>query len=210
VDGGSNKSLYTLIAVVVFGIFLSLSYFLFQGSFKGILADVMDKTSEKADTLGYQSTIFTDPNFSTYGLGTRYTARSGVTASVDPANPYDSFDSLKLVYASGSTGARTGSNDLVIWLTPEETANITDGTLVEVTFYAKADRIVNLGTRLGNDLYSLVTADSKRGLTTDWLKYTVVVPCDHYTTTVTKDGAVLFWVDSASTVWLDNISVRIL
>lgn len=43
---GSNKSLYTLIAVVIFGIFLSLSYWLFQDSFKGILASVMDSTSE--------------------------------------------------------------------------------------------------------------------------------------------------------------------
>ena len=44
---GSNKSLYTLIAVVVFGIFLSLSYFLFQDNLKGVLADVMGKTGDK-------------------------------------------------------------------------------------------------------------------------------------------------------------------
>lgn len=40
-DQGSNKSLFTLIAVVVFGIFLSLSYFLFQDNLKGILGTVM-------------------------------------------------------------------------------------------------------------------------------------------------------------------------
>lgn len=45
-ETGSNKSLYTLIAVVVFGILLSLSYYLFQDSFKGILADVMVRTSQ--------------------------------------------------------------------------------------------------------------------------------------------------------------------
>ena len=44
-ESSSNKSLYTLIAVVVFGIFLSLSYFLFQDNLKGVLADVMDGTS---------------------------------------------------------------------------------------------------------------------------------------------------------------------
>lgn len=44
-ESGSNKSLYTLIAVVVFGIFLSLYYFLFQDNLKGVLADVMDGTS---------------------------------------------------------------------------------------------------------------------------------------------------------------------
>ena len=44
-ETGSNKSLYTLIAVVVFGIFLSLSYYLFQDQMKSTLASVLDKTS---------------------------------------------------------------------------------------------------------------------------------------------------------------------
>ena len=38
-ESGSNKSLFTLIAVVVFGIFLSLSYWMFQDEFKGVLAN---------------------------------------------------------------------------------------------------------------------------------------------------------------------------
>ena len=37
-ESGTNKSLFTLIAVVVFGIFLSLSYFMFQDQLKGVLA----------------------------------------------------------------------------------------------------------------------------------------------------------------------------
>lgn len=49
-ESGSNKSLYTLIAVVVFGIFLSLSYFLFQDQLKGVLASVTQRTSEHTET----------------------------------------------------------------------------------------------------------------------------------------------------------------
>lgn len=45
-EGTSNNSLYTLIAVLVFGIFLSLSYWLFQDELKSTLASVMDKSSE--------------------------------------------------------------------------------------------------------------------------------------------------------------------
>lgn len=45
-ESGSNKSLYTLIAVVIFGIFLSLSYFLFQDNLKGILASVTEGVEE--------------------------------------------------------------------------------------------------------------------------------------------------------------------
>ena len=43
-DSGTNKGLFTLITVVIFGIFLSISYWLFQDSLKGVFADVMDKT----------------------------------------------------------------------------------------------------------------------------------------------------------------------
>ena len=39
-ESGSNKSLYTLLAVIVFGIFLSLSYFMFQDQLSNVLANV--------------------------------------------------------------------------------------------------------------------------------------------------------------------------
>ena len=48
-EGGVNKSLFTLIAVVVFGIFLSLSYWLFQDEFKGVLATTLFGTSFSID-----------------------------------------------------------------------------------------------------------------------------------------------------------------
>ena len=49
-EQGSNKSLFVLIAIVIFGIFLSLSYWMFQDEMKGVLADVMEKTSQVAGT----------------------------------------------------------------------------------------------------------------------------------------------------------------
>lgn len=45
-DTGSNKSLFTLLTVVIFGIFLSLSYFLYQDQLKSVLASVLFNTSE--------------------------------------------------------------------------------------------------------------------------------------------------------------------
>lgn len=44
---GSNKSLFVLLAVIIFGIFLSLSYWLFEGEFKTVLADIFQNTSTK-------------------------------------------------------------------------------------------------------------------------------------------------------------------
>jgi len=49
-ESGSNKSLFTLIAVVIFGVFLSLSYWLFQDELKSVLADVVSKTSQSVNT----------------------------------------------------------------------------------------------------------------------------------------------------------------
>ena len=45
-EKGSNKSLFTLVAVVIFGIFLSLSYWLFSDEMKSVLADVMDNAAD--------------------------------------------------------------------------------------------------------------------------------------------------------------------
>lgn len=49
-ETGSNKSLFTLLGVVVFGLFLSLSYFLFQDQLQSIVATTTEKTGEHANT----------------------------------------------------------------------------------------------------------------------------------------------------------------
>lgn len=70
-ESGSNKSLYTLIAVVVFGIFLSLSYFLFQDNLKGVLANVMDRTSVTTSIkLDNDGLLTTDPKYFSFNATT--------------------------------------------------------------------------------------------------------------------------------------------
>ena len=77
-ETGSNKSLYTLIAVVVFGIFLSLSYFLYQDQLKSVLADVLNKTSvmtsKKLDNNGIYPT---DENLFTINSSGKITTFTG-------------------------------------------------------------------------------------------------------------------------------------
>lgn len=66
-ESGSNKSLFTLIAIVIFGIFLSLSYFLFQDNLKAVLGSVMDKTSiMTSNKLDNNGVIATDSKHFTY------------------------------------------------------------------------------------------------------------------------------------------------
>jgi hypothetical protein len=78
-ETGSNKSLFTLLAVVIFGVFLSLSYWLFQDELKSTLASVMDKTSvangaKLDDSLA--KNYFPDPNFSDVNTLNYFTSRN--------------------------------------------------------------------------------------------------------------------------------------
>lgn len=104
-EGGSNKSLYTLLAVIVFGIFLSLSYFMFQDQLKGVLATVLDGTSERADDI-----------YSPVDDGLVYAIY-----------PHDFDNATKTVKASGLTTGMTAHNFAG---TATSGYNETDGTLV--------------------------------------------------------------------------------
>ena len=94
-DNASNKGLYTLIAVVVFGIFLSLSYFLFQDQMKGVIATVLDKTSQSVDRKLYSNLESTSPYF----FGTVITAQGTLTIT-----SYDTSGGLAIIIPSEING----------------------------------------------------------------------------------------------------------
>lgn len=94
-DNASNKGLYTLIAVVVFGIFLSLSYFLFQDQMKGVLGTVLDKTSQSVDRKLYINLEATSPYF----FGTVITAQGTLTIT-----SYDTSGGLAIIIPSEING----------------------------------------------------------------------------------------------------------
>ena len=96
-DNASNKGLYTLIAVVVFGIFLSLSYFLFQDQMKGVIATVLDKTSQSVDRKLYSNLESTSPYF----FGTVITAQGTLTIT-----SYDTSGGLAIIIPSEINGIR--------------------------------------------------------------------------------------------------------
>jgi hypothetical protein len=65
-DLGSSKSLFTLIAVVIFGVFLSLSYWMFQDELKGVLASVLDGSKASVTNIVLGSSIASDINWFSY------------------------------------------------------------------------------------------------------------------------------------------------
>ena len=75
-ENGNSKSLFTMLAIVLFGVFLSLSYWLFQDEMKSVLATVMDSTSEMTTKkLDNNGLIPTDVKYFTYTLNADNTVK---------------------------------------------------------------------------------------------------------------------------------------
>lgn len=151
-ESGSNKSLYTLIAVVVFGIFLSLSYFLFQDSLKGILASVTDNSSQKINkkldytltdaninfaSFYYDNATRTVPKFTSYGL---------------TGTPTSGFDGTGLVF--------DGSSD---YLVTDDKSLLVDGT--QTLTYEVWLKINKFPSEYGRDWNGIFGSNNSGGLT---------------------------------------------
>lgn len=200
-DTGSNKSLFTLLAVVIFGIFLSLSYWLFQDELKDVLADVLDKSAVKSELL-FTEIGFSDPNLEKFGDTSVYLQRTGLTISKDTLEIVNGLPSLKMNFQNGSNGDRIGKDDLVLWLDLTKFPELKKGDIINVSFYAKANTSLNFGTRLGDVLYGVKKTSN---LTTEWEHYSVDLKVD--TRGTGNQGAIVFWSATPGTVWLSDILV---
>jgi hypothetical protein len=109
-ETGSNKSLFTLIAVVIFGVFLSLSYWLFQDELKSVLATVL------ADT------------------------RSSINIKMDYEGQYPTDEAYFTIVSTGSNTCKitsydlAGGTDVII---PKEINGLTVTALGNKAFYDK-------------------------------------------------------------------------
>lgn len=113
-ETGSNKSLFTLIAVVVFGIFLSLSYLLFQDNLKGVLANVMDKSSQSISrNLDYSLTTANIYMSSSYFDNATKTIPK-FTAYGFSGTPTSGFDGTGLVFDGYSDNLVTDDKSLLV------------------------------------------------------------------------------------------------
>lgn len=212
---GSNKSLYTLIAVVVFGIFLSLSYFLFQDSLKGVLADVLNKTSQSAETkLGDSLKVnyFPDPNFRDTNTLTYFTSRN-VTEDIDTIVRKDGENTLHHTFLLASNGV-SADNAVALEFYSDDLTDLNDnilrnmivGDTLTISFYAKADKPLKLSSRPGGKFYDLSNIQT-RSLTTEWQKIDFVFTLK--TKSADTASAWVYWVDTPGNVWLNDLSVTV-
>lgn len=135
-ESGSNKSLFTLIAVVIFGVFLSLSYWLFQDELVNVLASVMDSTSEMTSIkLENKGLIPTDVAYFTY-----HESNGEIMLTSYDGNNYGITDVVIPAYINGLPVTSIGekvfySKGLTSLVLPETLVTISDSNREDGTFY---------------------------------------------------------------------------
>lgn len=202
-DSGTNKGLFTLITVVIFGIFLSISYWLFQDSLKGVLADVLDKTSQSVDSKTvFGGNVFPDSYFTQASTLTNFGARSFTTKSLDLTTVYNGSNAMKVTF-NGDGRVTTYANDFVFYL-PDEFNNAKVGDTVTIIFFAKADTPLTLKTRLGGDLFNSSNI-SVNPVGSEWGEIRIDLP-------VTQNAnsnypCAVMWVETSGTIWYTNLSM---
>lgn len=202
-DRGTNKGLFTLITVVIFGIFLSISYWLFQDSLKGVLADVLDKTSQSVDSKTvFGGNAFPDSYFTQASTLTNFLERSSTTKELDLSTVYNGSNAMKVTF-TGDGRVTTFANDFVFYL-PDDFNNAKVGDTVTIIFFAKADTPLTLKTRLGGDFFNSSNI-SVNPVGSEWSEIRIDLP-------VTQNAnsnypCAVMWVETSGTVWYTNLSM---
>ena len=202
-ETGSNKSLFTLIAVVIFGIFLSLSYWLFQDELKNVLADVMDKTSESVNNdLIFGLNSFADGEFRENATLSNFQGRTTTVQTIDKVNLYNGSNTLKVDFKD--LGAATSyQNDFVFFL-PDEFNDAPIGSYVTLKFKAKSTIPLTLSTRLGGDFFNSALL-SNTTLSTGWREYRITI---EVTQNANSDyPCAVMWSDKVGTVWFADMEM---
>lgn len=118
-ETGSNKGLFTLIAIVVFGIFLSLSYFLFKDELVGVLADVMYSTSEMtSQKLDHDGLIPTDESYFSVTTNANGTTCTLTDFKIDATSPTEliipaTIDGLTVTNIAGGAFYNKGLTSII-------------------------------------------------------------------------------------------------
>ena len=133
-ESGSNKSLFTLLAVIVFGIFLSLSYFLFKDNLKGVLADVMNKSSVTiSQKMEYEFSDFKYKGDNLLVNGDTY--YQGSVLGWGPGNEFLRYLDTAPIFDEFGVGIYTISFDLQVTTPGSIQVYMQNGSHAKYTFY---------------------------------------------------------------------------
>lgn len=215
---GSNKSLFTLIAVVIFGVFLSLSYWLFQDELKSTLASVMDKTSVAtgAKLDGYlEKNYFPDPDFSDANTLNYFTSRNVTEELIKEVTINGDTETTLHHYFPNICNNISAENGVAIEFLSSTYTNFNSkdldsmkiGDKLTVSFYAKSDKELNFKSRPGGRFYDTTNVISK-GLTNEWQKVDLVFILNKRNE-VDNGSALVYWLDQPGHLWISDLRIKI-
>ena len=215
---GSNKSLFTLIAVVIFGIFLALSYWMFQDELKSTLASVMDKTSVATevkldDTLS--KNYFPDSNFRDLNTLNYFTSRNVTEELIKAVTINGATETTLHHYFPSICNNISADNGVAIEFLSDTFTNFNSkdlddmkiGDTLTISFYAKSDKNLNFKARPGGRFYDTTNVISK-GLTNEWQKVDLVFILNKRNE-IDNDSALVYWLDQPGHLWISELRIKI-
>ncbi len=220
---GTSQGLFIVIAIIIFGLFVGISYTIFGHTLKptlaGIFTDATEETTKKLldlENINY----FPDENFEKDNtLYENFTGRGGTVLKVDTENLYEDKNTLHHTFVESGSQFKY-LDDTVLWLISDRFKNVIIDDTLTISFNARASQEVLFTGRLGADFEIRgETIDYQEGylgkgmqnLTIDeeWKHYELVYNVDMQRVSGYKVPAFVYWLDGAAELWISDLHVEI-
>lgn len=192
---GSSQGLFVIVAVVIFGIFVLISYILFRDNLKTGMSSIFEDSINKT-MLDLNGSIGLGDYSKGFNTSTFWLRETKETAS--SKNPITNNVSRTFDFIQETSGDRTGKNDICIPIASfdelEKLGSIADVSYLSISFNVRSEKDSAIGVRLGGSLFSAkqVTSTSK-----EWKEVTLEIPLeerpDWYGDNRKEDGYVIFF-----------------
>ncbi len=208
---GTSQGLFVVVAIVIFGIFVGLSYTLFGDTLKPAMASLFTESTNQATKYlaehGHKNFFEDEKLDNPVSLKNQFTARGATTLTVDDVITYDENNSLHL-YFNGLGTHETITNDLVLWLTHERFYTAVVDDIITLKFYAKSADTTLLKGRLGGNYYD---TSVYKGVTinSEWNYYEFSFPITTNKDTVTHTPAFVLWSEEERNLWISDIKIEL-
>ncbi len=215
--GGTSQGLFVVVAIVIFGIFVGLTYTLFGSTLKPALVNLFEIATEQSQESLIRKehvNFIPDSNFEDETLTYSYVDARNSERAVDKEVLHNGKNTLRTSYTKVSEENEDGLfHDTIIWLRDDTFKNAIPEDTLFISFYAKANKDVKLISRLGGsylqeNVYSNL---KKQSISTEWTKITYAYAIERGYT-VPSEPAFIYWVDNTDTqteVWISDLKVSL-
>ncbi len=221
--------MFIVVAIVIFGIFVGLSYTLFgsegpSNDLKGLFTTATEQANEKLINKEHVN-YFPDTNFEDVTtIYNDFSARGTTSLAIDKDNLYLGNNTLHHTFLHEG-GQFKHTDDVVLFMSSARFKNVIVDDYLTLSFNARASDEVDLIGRLGAD-FELGNFDEETGaiidsggydgvgldkitLGKDWNHYKLKFKVDMSHPTKHGKPAFVYWLDKAGEIWLSDVRIEI-